>query len=618
MAPCKGAIHFFSIIHLGFSATVQKCAMTLLRPVAVVSAFLIISSAVLFVFAPDAHAAVSDWQKGASIIPQTTTDIASDAAKQSMLDLKNTGANYVSFVLPYYQSDIYSTNLAPGWNTPTDATLASAIDYAHSIGLKVALKVHAESYDGNWRAYINPSNRTQWFQNYGNILAHVASIGQSHGAELINLGTELVSMAASNQNSSNTQNWVNLIARVRSIYKGALTYDANSTNNNNSAFENEKKYIGFWDKLDYVGLSVYYQLNTGTSVNELKSAWDSWNKNDIRPFAQSVGKPILFSEIGYRSVNGARFAPWDSGSGSGYAPTEQANLYEALLSYFNDYNYVAGVYWWDWHVNANDGGQGDITYTPQHKPAQDVLKKWFTTPAQPGTPPPTQSASFTSSGTFNPGGTTVGNTVTLAARLTPQSGAASDLLVDVEVYNQSNTKVFQQFYDKQSWSSGETRTFSPQWAPSAPGTYHMTVGVFSNDWSTAYHWNDNAATISVGSTPNSPPPPTSTSTPPTQPPPPSIGTIDVWWPTNGATVSGVQPIKALLQGRDVSTYKMFWQVDGGSKVEMYNSPQDYPHKEAYIDYSTWTWKGSGPYTLTFVAEVNGSTVATQSVNIRTQ
>jgi hypothetical protein len=324
----------------------------------------------------------------------STTDLSSDTTKKSLQNLKATGATYVAFMVPYYQSNTGSTDINPGWNTPTDATLATAIDYAHSLGFKVALKVHIETYNGDWRAYINPGNRTQWFQNYGNYVAHLGSLGKDHGVELINIGTELVSLTAYTMNSSNTQNWVNLIDRVRGVYGGALTYDANNNNNNNDPFVNEKKFIQFWDKLDYVGLSTYYQLEAGgNSVAQIKQAWDYWNKNDIQPFYNQVKKPILSTEVGYRSVDNARIDPWNSGRGGGYNPTEQANLYDALMGYWNDYPYMQGVYWWDWLVNPNGGGQGDTGYTPQNKPAQDVLKRWFTTPGSPSTttPPPSSN-----------------------------------------------------------------------------------------------------------------------------------------------------------------------------------------------------------------------------------
>lgn len=81
-------------------------------------------------------------------------------------------------------------------------------------------------------------------------------------------------------------------------------------------------------------------------------------------------------------------------------------------------------------------------------------------------------------------------------------------------------------------------------------------------------------------------------------------TINVWWPSQDATLTGVQPFKALVQDMPVTNYKMYWQVDGGSLNKMGDSYADYPHKESEVDVSTWTWKGSGPYSVSFKAVDN--------------
>ena len=118
-----------------------------------------------------AKAAISDWQKGASVSPMWDGEYGTDAFKQSVDKLAADNANYISLIIPLYQSNTTSTDIQKGGNTPTDAALISAITYAHSKGLKVMLKPHLETYTYEWRAYINPGDRTAWFTNYGNMLA---------------------------------------------------------------------------------------------------------------------------------------------------------------------------------------------------------------------------------------------------------------------------------------------------------------------------------------------------------------------------------------------------------------------------------------------------------------
>ncbi len=91
--------------------------------------------------------------------------------------------------------------------------------------------------------------------------------------------------------------------------------------------------------------------------------------------------------------------------------------------------------------------------------------------------------------------------------------------------------------------------------------------------------------------------------------------VNVWWPTNGAHVTGTQPFKAMVPGTDVSQYDMFWQVDGGQWVPMDNNYTDYQHKEASVNVSGWNWRGSGPYTINFIERKNGAVIAQQSEQI---
>lgn len=91
--------------------------------------------------------------------------------------------------------------------------------------------------------------------------------------------------------------------------------------------------------------------------------------------------------------------------------------------------------------------------------------------------------------------------------------------------------------------------------------------------------------------------------------------INVWWPTNGAHVENVQPFKALVPGLDVSQYSMYWRVDGGQWNPMASNYADYPHKEASVDVSSWTWHGSGPYVIEFSARQNSTEIAHYTENL---
>lgn len=92
--------------------------------------------------------------------------------------------------------------------------------------------------------------------------------------------------------------------------------------------------------------------------------------------------------------------------------------------------------------------------------------------------------------------------------------------------------------------------------------------------------------------------------------------MNVWWPAANYPMSGVQPFKAMLPDVAIEQYDLYWQVDNGQLNAMANSYQDYPHKEAMVDLSGWSWHGSGPYHITFVAKQGGTVIAQKSVEIR--
>lgn len=542
-----------------------------------------------------AHAAASDWWlKGASVIPSGTEEFSSDRFKQAVRDFQAAGGTYINFIVPYYQSNLYSTDIQRGYNTPSDAALTSGIDYVRSLGMHAQLSVYLESWTGEWRAELNPGDRDTWYRNYESVLMHYGSLGQAHGVELYQLGAELIKMASGSVNGDNTWRWQNMISNVRGVYSGKLTYSANRGGQD---WASELPNIGFWDRLDYIGVSAYYELPGDGSAGSMEGHWQSIENWDIKPVHDRWGKPVIFTEVGYRSVSGAHNEPWNSWMGGGYDPQIQVNAYSALFNFWGARSYMQGATLWWWSPDPNYGGEGNTDYTPNNKPAENTLRDYWSgggTPPPP--PPPTGTPAFSSTGSVTPSSPAAGEAVTLSANVTNTGDAITGAIVDFEVYNGS-TRVFQNYFENQSFSNGETKPFGASWTPTANGTYTFKIGVFANGWSHTYAWNDGAAKITVGGgTENA--------------------VTNVWWPTDGAHVSGVQPFKAMLEGMDISQYRMYWQVDGGGLVEMGDSMEGWPHKESLVDLSGWSWKSGNPYTITFVSKnAGGATISTKSVEI---
>ena len=182
---------------------------------------------------------------------------------------------------------------------------------------------------------------------------------------------------------------------------------------------------------------------------------------------------------------------------------------------------------------------------------------------------------------------------------------ASNVITDIEIYDESNARVFQEYHEGQNISQGTPANYSIQWTPGSSGLYTLKVGVFTAGWSSNTYWNDNVTTIAVGSQHQ-------------EPEDPGVGehTTNIWWPTNGSSINGHQPFKAVTEGLSVEEYTMYWQVDGDRMNEMYNNYEGYPHKEFWVDLSGWNWREEGPYNVNFISVNNsGNTISESSIDI---
>ena len=105
--------------------------------------------------------------------------------------------------------------------------------------------------------------------------------------------------------------------------------------------------------------------------------------------------------------------------------------------------------------------------------------------------------------------------------------------------------------------------------------------------------------------------------------------IEVWWPSDGVTVSGTQPFKLALKGwegelADVDTYAAWWEGDGGEQNEMGHGVDEGSgcrYKLAMCDVTGWKWRGvpgrHGPFVLTFTTRLKAAGCASVVTTVRT-
>ena len=383
----------------------------------------------------------------------------STAGGTSRAALRDTGSNWMGLLVTWYQQDASSNVIArhPDPNKDhTDARIRMAIRDAHSRGLQVMLKPHVDALNGQWRGDFNPSNPAAWFQSYTQFILHYAQIAQEEGVELYCMGTELKTISG----SANRDRWVAVINAIRGAYGGPLTYAANAT-----FPADEFTSVSFWDQIDIIGLDGYFTLTdqNNPTLAQLISAWTSNRFGEnivaaVQNFASSRQKPVIFTEIGYKSTDGTNREPWNFGLSGAVDTAEQRDCYQAAFTVWSQQSsWMRGFFWWAWPVPPPAANDGD--YNPRSKPAETVLRTWqgpggnpnFTLSASPtsltvnrgasgaSTITITRSGGFTSAvslsatglpsgvtATFNPGSATGGSsTFTLAASSTAATGTVN-------------------------------------------------------------------------------------------------------------------------------------------------------------------------------------------------
>lgn len=313
-----------------------------------------------------------EFQKGMCYVTWAKERYATSGSDESLREMAKTGAKWVAVTVNWYQDKCYTTAIFSTKNTASDASLVHVINTIHSLGMKVLLKPHVDLMDvsgGSWRgeiACITEPDWDVWFNNYAAFISHYARIAEENNVELFCIGTELTSAATTKEKMWRTK----VIAPVREIYKGPITYAAN--------WNEEYAQVRFWDALDYVGIDAYFPLseNDRPDLAEIKRGWEMWLK-ELEDFQAKVNKPVIFPEIGYCSAPGAAKTPWEEATSGKPDADLQADCYKALFETFWGKNWFYGAYWWRWGTDVRYGGLSNKGYSLQNKPAQQVVTDWY-------------------------------------------------------------------------------------------------------------------------------------------------------------------------------------------------------------------------------------------------
>lgn len=259
--------------------------------------------------------------------------------------------------------------------TPSPADLIGMMDEARRLGMRtivmpIVLLRHPRGSE--WRGVIEPPEWKDWWRDYKEFIRYFAWIAKEGQAEGFIVGSELVST------EKYTSEWLDVIEQVRSLFPGKLGYSANW---------DHYKPVKVWDKLDFVGMTTYYTLadRENPTIDEIVERWRPVREKIVE-WAREINKPLIFTEVGWCSQEGAAKAPWNYYQNMSATPAgheEQRRLYEAFLKAWDATPELRGVIWWEW--TTAPGGPDDFNYTPRSKPAEQVIRRWFSE-QRPGSP----------------------------------------------------------------------------------------------------------------------------------------------------------------------------------------------------------------------------------------
>lgn len=286
--------------------------------------------------------------------------------------VREVGASWIA-VVPYAFTPPGSAAVRFGkhqWWGESPAGAAETIRQAHAAGLKVMLKPQVW-IPRHWTGALDfdtDAEWEQWERDYEKYILTFAAIATSAGTDLFCIGTEFRTAI-----EKRPWFWTKLIRKVRGLYAGKITYSSN--------WDDWDK-VPFWSELDYIGLGGYFPLVEGNTpdIESLRTAWKPLCKR-LQEFSEQQGKPILFTEFGYLSVDGAGWRNWELEQGiKGRIINQlaQSNCYEALFSTFQHQSWWAGGFVWKWFPNmSGHEGYPERDYTPQGKIGEKTLRKWY-------------------------------------------------------------------------------------------------------------------------------------------------------------------------------------------------------------------------------------------------
>ena len=306
---------------------------------------------------------------------------------EELARIRDTGATAVSLQAIFRMDRFDSTEIARHpTSSPTEASLVETFRQARRLGLRmmffptINLRDEADN-DTWWRGNICPRDWDAWWRNYTAFNVHLARIAQAEGVEWFSVGTEMESTHPF------PDRWRALVREVRSVFKGKITYSVNFDAHDS---------LDFGDALDVIGMNTYDPIckhDAYPAPQEITNTW-WWIVFKARTLQARFHRPVMITEVGYPSVEGAHAGPWDFRTARRVDLPLQDLLLSRAFGVLRNWTEGQAVfhYLYGEHLSRKPvGGPEDRTYAVWGKPSERTLRDYFAHPIFEGQLPPKPS-----------------------------------------------------------------------------------------------------------------------------------------------------------------------------------------------------------------------------------
>jgi hypothetical protein len=293
--------------------------------------------------------------------------IIANGSREELARLKNLGFDAVSLIPFGGQRGYGGTEIRRYDSSPfaeTDLSMALGSARAHRLGMRVLLKPHiwTEGAGGGDPTRIEPEGGRWdlWFASYERFLIHHALLARAIGAEWLAIGTEL-------KRTESRPEWLPLIAKVRAVYHGRITYAANF-----DSFET----VPFWSRLDAVGVDAYFPLSPKEDATDAElRAGAAAVVQRLEAVSRRAGRPVILTELGYASRRAPWVEPWNERRTGAPGAVDQARAFEAMLGAAARSKAVQGFFIWKYE--SDPAHRDELGFLPKGKPAEEVIKRFL-------------------------------------------------------------------------------------------------------------------------------------------------------------------------------------------------------------------------------------------------